>query len=368
MIFLNKNVRWSLSIFPLAAALLVACGGGGGGSSETPKSTGGQAVDGYIQYAKAILDENDNGVCSDTEASTVTSVTGAYSFPNKGEHMVCIVATADSVDISTGKPFVGTLLTAPGATVATPLTTLVMNNAKAAGWPATSYDISGAAAALMSKLGHSGVSLMSTNPVTASSDALLKKGMAVQALVDGIAGASTLTSAQASQKLAAYIATQSSVAINSGTFVAQFVSSVNNATPGLVDTDKTAAIAAAVSGSLDGEVITYLASGTQNSPTSINGSDNGGKNKYIASVSSDSAFVTISNCSANDKIALAGTTLADTNLLVGSTSTDVTIIRNGTNVVSIVLTNVIPSGVDASTINSIATFNALGKCVVSASN
>lgn len=367
MIFLNKNVRWYLSIFPLAAALLVGCGGGGGGSSDTPKSTSGQAVDGYIQNAKAILDENNNGVCESSEAYVLTSATGVYSFPNKGEHMVCIVGIEGSVDISTGKPFVGQLLTAPGATVATPLTTLVMSSALTAGWPTTSYDISGAATTLMTKLGLPGVSLMSTNPVTASSDTLLKKGMAIQALVDGIDGASTLTAAQASQKLAAYIATQSTVSVNDA-FVSGFVTAVNTATPGLVDTTKTAAIAAGVSGSLDGKVITYLASGTQNSPTALNGSDNGGKNKYIASVNSDNAFVTISNCSANDTITLAGTTLPDANVLIGSTSSDVTIIRNGTKVVSIVLTNVIPSGVDAATINSVATFNALGKCVVSASN
>ena len=369
MIFLNKNVRWSLSIFPLAAALLVGCGGGGGGTPvvvPTPKSTSGKALDGYIQNAKAILDENDNGVCETTEATVLTSATGSYSFPGKGEHLVCIVATADSVDVGTGKAFTGQLLTAPGATVATPLTTLVMNRAITAGWPAASFDISAASTTLMTQLGLSGVSLMTTDPVTASSDTLLKLGMAVQSLVDGIDAASTLTSAQASQKLSAYLATlsaQSTVVMNS-TFVGNYVSSVNQGAT-YVSTEDVAALAAAVSGSLSGQTNVYLTTGTQNAPTALDGSDNSGKNNYIAAVATDSTFVTISNCSANDTITLAGTTFPDSSVTVGSYETDVWIIRNGTKVVSINLKNIIPSG---DSIGDIATFNALGKCQISASN
>ncbi len=328
----------------------------------------GKAVDGYIQYAKAILDENDDGVCGTTEATVLTGATGSYSFPGKGEHLVCIVATADSVDVGTGKAFTGQLLTAPGATVATPLTTLVMNRAITAGWPTASFDISAASTTLMSQLGLSGVSLMATDPVTASSDTLLKKGMAVQSLVDGIAGASTLTSAQASQKLSSYLATlsaQSTVVMNS-TFVSNYVSAVNQTTT-YVSTDDVAALSAAVTGSLSGKTNIYLTTGTQDAPTALDGSVNSGKNNYIAAVATDSTFITISNCSANDTITLAGTSFPDAAVTIASTSADVRIIRNSTKVVSILLKNIIPSG-NSTLIEDIATFNALGKCQISASN
>lgn len=113
------------------------------------------------------------------------------------------------------------------------------------------------------------------------------------------------------------------------------------------------------------------ANSSPEAPTSLTGSKNGGtKINVIASVA-NSAYVKITDCSTSDTITLIGTTLADPNLTVATgfpQATDVVITRSGSTTVNITVKGVVPSGVDASSVNSITTFNALGVCRVSASN
>lgn len=68
-------------ILLMAAVGLVACGGGGGsgGGGATPTAVEGVAIDGYLRYAKACLDLNDNLVCEVGEPYDFTDTNGRYS-------------------------------------------------------------------------------------------------------------------------------------------------------------------------------------------------------------------------------------------------------------------------------------------------
>jgi len=104
----------------LAAALLVACGGASSGVGSTP--TSGLAVDGYLSGSKVVCDSNDNGVAGAGETTTYTDTRGNFTFPSGCKHGV-IVSGGTSVD--TGLAFVGQLRSPAGATMVTPLTTLI---------------------------------------------------------------------------------------------------------------------------------------------------------------------------------------------------------------------------------------------------
>lgn len=117
----------NLSLATLAAAVLVACGGGNSGvptatpPAATPSS--GVAVDGYLKSAKATCDANGDGLANSTEVSVTTDAVGKYTFPN-GCNAVVIVT--GGIDIDTDTEFKGVLKAPAGATVATPLTTLLV--------------------------------------------------------------------------------------------------------------------------------------------------------------------------------------------------------------------------------------------------
>jgi hypothetical protein len=117
----------NLSLATLAAAVLVACGGGNNGvptatpPAATPSS--GVAVDGYLKSAKATCDANGDGLASASEVSVTTDAVGKYTFPN-GCNAVVIVT--GGIDIDTDTEFKGVLKAPAGATVATPLTTLLV--------------------------------------------------------------------------------------------------------------------------------------------------------------------------------------------------------------------------------------------------
>ena len=105
------------------AAVLIACGGGGGGSGDEPKPSSGVAVDGYLSGATATCDTSGDGLATPGEESVTTTTAGKYTF-SKGCSSTVIVS--GGTDMDTGNAFKGVLKAPAGATVATPLTTLLV--------------------------------------------------------------------------------------------------------------------------------------------------------------------------------------------------------------------------------------------------
>lgn len=167
-------------LIPAAAAvcLLASCGGGGGGSEPPipPVATRGVAVDGYLVGSTVLCDSNGNGVADAGELSVGTDAQGGFSFAT-GCAAGLVVLGGASAD--TGLPFTGRLLTPAGATVASPLTTLVVAGASQA--------------QLLTALGlPAGTDLLNTDPALRTGDALvnaelLKKTLAVQQLAQKLA-------------------------------------------------------------------------------------------------------------------------------------------------------------------------------------
>jgi len=143
----------------------------GSSSAATTIATTGKVVDGYVHGATVTLDVNDNGTCDSGEPTTTTDGSGNYSFPvADNQHMVCVTG---GTDIGTGLVLIGTLTAPAGATVVTPLTTIV-----------TTAGVANAAA-IASRLGLSGVDLLTTDPVAAISTtpALIQTTAAIQTLM-----------------------------------------------------------------------------------------------------------------------------------------------------------------------------------------
>ncbi len=107
------------------AVLLSACGGGdasapGSGSS----ASSGFAVDGYLSGATVLCDTNNNGAADSGERTITTDSSGFFQFsPACASALVATGGTS----IDTGLVFTGTLKAPSGATVITPLTTLIAN-------------------------------------------------------------------------------------------------------------------------------------------------------------------------------------------------------------------------------------------------
>ena len=203
-------------ISALLVVLILGCGGGGGSgavSSPTPVTpaqpdTAGKVVDGYVMGATVILDVNDDRIFSGSEPRVVVGADGAYSFPGLGLHMV---RATGGIDTSTNTPFLGELRAAPGGTVLSPLTTLVVADVESRLSPPASgtasalasSSVSAAETAVKSNLGiSSGLALATTDPVAAfkasTSDAELEKLMqrnaAVQVLLQQTTRALTAAS------------------------------------------------------------------------------------------------------------------------------------------------------------------------------
>ena len=122
-------MSFKLRLIPAAAAacVIAACGGGDAGAPpglQIPATpTSGVAVDGYLRDATALCDSNGNGQADAGEATTTTGITGGYTFAN-GCNAVVVVSGGTNID--TGAPFKGVLKAPAGASVASPLTTLVV--------------------------------------------------------------------------------------------------------------------------------------------------------------------------------------------------------------------------------------------------
>ena len=116
-----------------AALLLASCGGGTISDTTTApppvKPGSGWAVDGYLNGATAVCDTNGNGIADAGELTVSTDSKGQFIFP-----LGCTsgVAVYGGTDVDTGLLFKGVLRAPAGATVATPLTTLLVGGLTAA--------------------------------------------------------------------------------------------------------------------------------------------------------------------------------------------------------------------------------------------
>lgn len=117
------NPRLTLSLCALATGLLItACGGGTATPPGTTPLTSGFAIDGYLSGSTILCDINDNGAADSGENTTTTDSTGFYKFAT--ECKAPVVATGGK-STDTLLDFTGKLKSPAGATVITPLTTLV---------------------------------------------------------------------------------------------------------------------------------------------------------------------------------------------------------------------------------------------------
>ncbi|AGX86423.1 hypothetical protein [Candidatus Symbiobacter mobilis] len=179
--------RIAAACFSITAAALLTSGCGGGGGGEPVKNPG-TVADGYVSGAVVVLDHNDDGVCDDNDRDsrlgTTTDAQGKFSFPAAfGSHMTC---AKGGTDITSGQAFIGELKAPAGASVITPLTTLVQATIDAA--PAGSKPTPEAAAQqVATKLGLAdlGTQILSTDPVASAATipALTQTTTAVQVLL-----------------------------------------------------------------------------------------------------------------------------------------------------------------------------------------
>lgn len=212
---------FKLRLIPAAAAacLLASCGGGGGSSSEpapAPTPSAGVAVDGYLIGSTVLCDSNGNGLSDAGELSVGTDAGGNFRF-NSGCTAALVVRGGSSVD--TGLPFKGVLKAPAGATVVSPLTTMVaagMTNAQ-----------------VVVALGlTAGTDLLKTDPAASANGALsnpglMKATLAMQQLLQkttelfaGLGGVNTNAAQQAiyTEVAAAFATTMpAGAALNSGT-------------------------------------------------------------------------------------------------------------------------------------------------------
>lgn len=91
------------------------------GGGDTIEIVSGEVVDGYIANATVFRDANGNGQLDDGEVSTITDINGNFTLVGGSGPLVAVGGT----DVSTGLAFEGVLKAPAGATVITPLTTLV---------------------------------------------------------------------------------------------------------------------------------------------------------------------------------------------------------------------------------------------------
>jgi hypothetical protein len=207
-------MHFKLRLIPAATAamLLAACGGGSnssGGTNPTPSS--GVAVDGYLQFSKVVCDANSNGLADTGETVVYTTSAGTFTFPNGCTHGV-IVSGGRSAD--TQLTFGGLLKAPAGATVASPLTTLM-----SAGMSQTE---------ITTALGlPANTDLLKTDPAAVTSSGalvnpdLLKKTLAVQQLLQKVTetyvGLTTLVGSATLEPIYNEVAAAFASAMKSGT-------------------------------------------------------------------------------------------------------------------------------------------------------
>lgn len=227
---MNTTLKTGLSTLTIALATAFLAGCGGGSSHDTLPPTNppvtqakGKAVDFYLSGATVTFDN-----CTNT-APVLTDSVGAFEYPAGCRDTALTIS--GGIDIGTGLPFEGVLkaprVTAGALNIASPLTTLVANDASAV-------------ASLATKLGLSGTNLLTIDPMTNA--ALLKQTVVVQQFVDQIQKTILQLSASTGGALtAAQAASAASAAL------AASVTTSNGAT---VDLTNTALAESAVSGAI----------------------------------------------------------------------------------------------------------------------
>lgn len=213
-----------LTLTASAVLSLASCGGGsanpppGAGGPVTPPpstATSGRAVDGYISGATALCDLNNNGAADTGEASVTTDATGLYTF-SAGCNAVVMVTGGTNID--SGLPFKGVLKTPAGATVASPLTTLLVAGMTLAQVNAAVGLPAGTALTTLDPAARSNGSLSNAD--------LLKRTLALQQLLQkatemfaGLGGSNTEATLKAiyTEVVAAFATPLASAALFSGT-------------------------------------------------------------------------------------------------------------------------------------------------------
>ena len=162
----------------LVCALMAACSSSPSddavGGSGTPSK--GKAVDGYLAFAKVICDTNGNGQEDTNEAVTYTNTKGEFVFAP-----ACIdsqILTTGGTNADTGLAFVGQLRAPKGASMVTPLTTLMAASGMSKDQMNTALGLP------------LGTDILSKDPAATDPStgvlldpALMKKGIAVQQLM-----------------------------------------------------------------------------------------------------------------------------------------------------------------------------------------
>lgn len=110
-----------LTLTAVAVALLASCGGGSADSPPLP--TSGRVVDGYLSGATVLCDSNGNGVADEGESKVTTDASGNFTFASPG--CAAGMMAFGGTDIDTKLAFKGVFKAPAGATVITPLTTLM---------------------------------------------------------------------------------------------------------------------------------------------------------------------------------------------------------------------------------------------------
>ncbi|MFO0292556.1 MAG: SwmB domain-containing protein, partial [Rhodospirillales bacterium] len=169
----RRGLGIGLLLLPLAA-----CGGGGGGGTGTvATTTTGFVIDGYIAGATVFRDGNGNRQLDGGEVSTTSGTVapdiGRFTLGgNLSQQIVAIGGT----DVSTGDAFRGVLIAPAGATVVTPLTTLVsILMSSTGGGLSQSAALAEVRAALGLNAGDENL-ILSTDPIATNNIRLAKAG------------------------------------------------------------------------------------------------------------------------------------------------------------------------------------------------
>ncbi len=144
----------------------------------------GNAIDGYIEGAVVFSDSNENGQLDDGESWTTTGVDGFFKLADADGPLVMTGGT----DVSTGLAFTGVMRAPDGATVITPLTTLIASMVD------SGVDVGSAKDLLAEALNLSAdIDVLNFDPVegTLSSDAAMAS-KAAQVMAQGIAVQNTI--------------------------------------------------------------------------------------------------------------------------------------------------------------------------------
>jgi hypothetical protein len=225
----SNPVKFTLGVVFLAA--LAACGGNTVVSTMAP-TTSGLLVNNYVYGAVVTLDSNDDGVCSSTEPQVVTSLTGSYSFPGLGDHMVC---SSGGYNVATQLPFTGILKAPTRSKVMTPLTTLVVASLPANTPSPTAAQIATATSNVETKLSlPAGSTALDPVASIATSPKIEQTNAAVQAMlstasrsVAALAGVAAPTAASTSAQKATYEAAVNAVFSNAVKAVADTLKASN---------------------------------------------------------------------------------------------------------------------------------------------